>query len=149
MASVPQKAPLSSFSPLSALNGVGEKRVALYRKLGLSTIQDLTGYYPRSYLDFSHAVDVLNAPLHCLCTLRVRILAHHPGQYIRKGLTVYKVEAADDTAAAISVSTPAARMTRFTASLPRSRFSDTRRVTAVQMPDMAKVEARMYTENMS
>lgn len=99
MASVSQKSTLSSSSPLSALNGVGEKRVALYRKLGLNTIQDLTEYYPRSYLDFSHAVDILNAPLHCPCTLRVRILAHHPGQYIRKGLTVYKVEAADDTAA--------------------------------------------------
>lgn len=99
MASVSQEGPLSPLSPLSALKGVGEKRAALYQKLGLNRIEELVGYYPRSYVDFSHAMDIREAPLYSLCTVRVRILSHHPAQYIRKGLTVYKVEAADDTAA--------------------------------------------------
>lgn len=99
MASVSHESTLSPLSPLNALHGVGEKRLALYHKLGLETIQDLVEYYPRSYLDFSHVVDILDAPCNTFCTLRVRITAHHPEQYIRKGLTVCKVTAADDTAA--------------------------------------------------
>lgn len=81
MASVSQKATLSS--PLSALNGVGEKRVALYRKLGLNTIQDLTEYYPRSYLDFSHAVDILNAAPSLSLYSSCSDIGPPPGQYIQ------------------------------------------------------------------
>ena len=82
MASVSHESTLSPLSPLNALHGVGEKRLGLYHKLGLRTIQDLVEYYPRSYLDFSHVVDILDAPCNTFCTLRVRITAHHPEQYV-------------------------------------------------------------------
>jgi ATP-dependent DNA helicase RecG len=36
-------------SPLTVIFGVGEKRAALFRKVGVETIADLIGYFPRAY----------------------------------------------------------------------------------------------------
>lgn len=40
-------------SPLTALKGVGERRMSKYMRLGIRTIEDLITHYPRSYHDKS------------------------------------------------------------------------------------------------
>ena len=36
------------------LKGVGEKRAAQLARLGIRTVDDLLGFYPRDYVDYSH-----------------------------------------------------------------------------------------------
>ncbi|MED9970690.1 MAG: ATP-dependent DNA helicase RecG [Ruminococcus sp.] len=40
-------------TPVTALDGVGEKRAALFEKLGVKTVGDLIEFYPRTYKDWS------------------------------------------------------------------------------------------------
>lgn len=40
---------------ITYLKGVGEKRAKLFEKIGIRTISDLAGYYPRDYIDFTSA----------------------------------------------------------------------------------------------
>jgi len=39
---------------IRTLKGVGEKRAALYEKLGIRTLGDLLDHYPRGYEDWSN-----------------------------------------------------------------------------------------------
>ena len=43
---------------LRALKGIGEKTAGLYEKLGLFTVSDLLGYYPRTYEQYEEPVTV-------------------------------------------------------------------------------------------
>lgn len=79
------------------LKGVGEKRAGLYEKLGIKTIEDLLGFFPRDYRDYSTPVPIADAPLGELCCVRARIYKKQGEQRIRKGLSVFKVFATDDT----------------------------------------------------
>jgi ATP-dependent DNA helicase RecG len=42
---------MSTVSPLIRLKGVGPKRAAILEKAGISSLEDLYGYFPRRYLD--------------------------------------------------------------------------------------------------
>ena len=44
------------------LKGVGEKRAAQLTRLGIRTVDDLLGFYPRDYVDYSHPYPVAGAP---------------------------------------------------------------------------------------
>lgn len=43
---------------ISSLYGVGEKRSALFRRLGINTVGELLRFYPRTYEDFTKPVDI-------------------------------------------------------------------------------------------
>lgn len=83
------------FSPVSALKGVGEKRAAYYKKLGISTVYDLLYHLPRGYVDFSCPVSPVDAPVNKYCVLKGRIVMKMPEQRIRKGLSIFKAKATD------------------------------------------------------
>ena len=46
-------------SEIRFLKGVGEKRSADFKKLGVSTVEDLLRHYPRDYVDYSNPVEYL------------------------------------------------------------------------------------------
>ena len=77
------------------IKGVGEKRAALLRKLGIETVRDAVHYYPRAYLDFS--VDTPIAKLIPGETACVRGVIGCPvsGGLIRQGLSIYKTVVTD------------------------------------------------------
>ena len=83
------------FSPVSSLKGVGEKRAAYYKKLGVSTVYDLLYHLPRGYVDFSCPVSPVDAPVNEYCVLKGRIVMKMPEQRIRKGLSIFKAKATD------------------------------------------------------
>lgn len=83
------------FSPVSSLKGVGEKRAACYKKLGVSTVYDLLYHLPRGYVDFSCPVSPVDAPVNEYCVLKGRIVMKMPEQRIRKGLSIFKAKATD------------------------------------------------------
>lgn len=39
---------------ITFLKGVGEKRAAMYRKLGINTVDELITFYPKDYIDYTH-----------------------------------------------------------------------------------------------
>jgi len=81
------------------LKGVGEKRAALYRKLHIETVRDLLCHLPRDYLDLSAPQQIAAAPLHDLCAVRATLTAKGREQRIRKGLSIFKLKAEDDSGA--------------------------------------------------
>jgi ATP-dependent DNA helicase RecG len=83
------------------LTGVGPKRAALYQKLDIRTIRDLLYYFPRSYLDLSSPCDIAQASPWEACAIRARVVSKSSPQYIRRGLTIFRVKVADDTGSMI------------------------------------------------
>lgn len=80
------------------LKGIGEKRAQLYRRLSVNTVGDLLRYYPRSYLDFSHTKNIIETIPEETCCIRAIITAPAKVSMVRRGMTLYKFKAADDTA---------------------------------------------------
>ncbi len=81
--------------PLRFLKGVGEKRAALFARLGIHTVGDLIGYYPARYEDWSQLVPIAAAPIGEPCCVRATLLAKPVEHRIRKGLTLYKFTVSD------------------------------------------------------
>ena len=80
---------------IRALKGVGEKRAALYEKIGIRTLGDLLGHYPRAYEDWSHPILIRDAVPGEPCCIR-GWAANTPTEHrVRKGMTLYKFRVTD------------------------------------------------------
>lgn len=77
------------------LKGVGEKRAALYAKLGIETIGELVRYFPRGYIDISNPYSFSEAPRGEKAAVRGMVIAKTGEMRIRKGLSVFKVTVTD------------------------------------------------------
>ena len=80
------------------IKGVGEKRAADFKKLGVATVEDLIRYYPRDYVDYSNIKELYSTVSGTTAAFKCRIVTPVKEQYIRKNLTVYKFVATDDSA---------------------------------------------------
>lgn len=88
---------ISLDTSIQYLTGVGPKRAALYQKLDIHTVRDLLYYFPRSYIDLTAPCDIAAMPLFEQCAVRARVVAKSSPQYIRRGMTLFRVKAADDS----------------------------------------------------
>ena len=79
------------------LKGVGEKRAALYRKLGITTVGDLLYHFPRDYIDLTSPCPIAQAPIEETCAVRARLMQKSGEQRIRAGLSLFKLAAEDYT----------------------------------------------------
>lgn len=84
-------------TPIRYLKGVGDKRMAYYEKLGISTVEDLINYFPRDYSDRSEIVDVCDAEPDTECTVLVTIRSSVSLQYAKSGLSFVKFTVSDST----------------------------------------------------
>ncbi len=82
---------------ITYLKGVGEKRGKLYKKLGIENVGQLICHYPRDYIDATSPVEIAEAPLEEISVLKLKIEYKGSEKHIRKGLTVSKVIAYDDS----------------------------------------------------
>ncbi len=89
---------LAPESDIRYIRGVGEKRAALYGRLGVFTVGDLLEHYPRDYVDLTSPVSISDAEEGTLCAIRALVDAKTPEQRIRRGLSVSKVRAVDGRA---------------------------------------------------
>lgn len=55
------------------LKGVGDKKAALYKKLGIDTVERLTEYYPRGYVDFTEPRNIAEAEIGEVCVIRAAV----------------------------------------------------------------------------
>ncbi len=64
------------------LRGVGEKKAALYKKLGVGTVERLTEYYPRGYVDFTEPKRICEAEFGETCVIRATVVHKtYPSNY--------------------------------------------------------------------
>ena len=85
-----------SYNNLTYLKGVGEKRARLFEKLGVSNINALFYYYPRSYTDLSHPISPAEAPYNTPSAVIAEVVSPPVEHRIRKGMTLYKFVASND-----------------------------------------------------
>ena len=77
------------------LKGVGEKRAAALRKLGIHTLGDLLGHVPRAYEDWQKIQPVASAPLGVPVCVRARVGQAPAEHRVRSGMTLYKTKVSD------------------------------------------------------
>ncbi len=85
-------------SGLKELPGIGDARAARLAKLGLATVENLLGYYPRSYEDRTKISTIDAAPEEQPVCVAAFVAETPRVSHIRKGLELVKVKAADETA---------------------------------------------------
>jgi ATP-dependent DNA helicase RecG len=79
------------------LKGVGDKKAKYFEKLGIKTLYDLIHHFPRSYEDFSNPLTISEAIPGEICCIKATIATPVRENVIRKGMTLYKLRAADQT----------------------------------------------------
>lgn len=84
-------------SELNVLKGVGEKKSALFAKLGINCVWDLLYYFPSSYEDrtsFSKVSELCNDDF---CCIKVRPVGKLQKKLIKKGICLYMIRVADES----------------------------------------------------
>jgi len=80
---------------VTTIKGVGEKRAALFAKIGASTIGELLRLYPRTYEDWSRTVSIQNSVVGEVNIIRATVVQPPSEHRIRKGMLLYKVLVTD------------------------------------------------------
>lgn len=81
---------------LTYLKGVGEKRAALFRRLGIENVGDLLRFFPRDYTDFTAPAPISElSPEETAVFSGVVIKKLHP--YISRTVSIFKAFVSDNT----------------------------------------------------
>jgi ATP-dependent DNA helicase RecG len=84
--------------PIQFIKGIGEKKAAEFKKLGIVKLYDFISYYPRTYEDRTQVCTISDAVNKEPSSIKVTIESRVEERRIRKGLALYKVVVKDDTA---------------------------------------------------
>lgn len=79
------------------MKGVGEKRAALFRKLGVRTVGDLIRFYPRAYEDFSTPIPICDTKPGMICCICAVVSTPVQESYLHGGMRIYKLKVSDET----------------------------------------------------
>ena len=88
---------LTASTDIRFLKGVGEKRAELLRKKGIDTVGALLRFYPRAYLDWQNITPISECHEGENVCVRAKITSPVKTANIRRGMTLYKFSAADDS----------------------------------------------------
>ena len=88
---------LAASTDIRFLKGVGEKRAELLRKKGIDTVGALLRFYPRAYLDWQNITPISECHEGENVCVRAEITSPVKTANIRRGMTLYKFSAADDS----------------------------------------------------
>lgn len=88
---------LTASTDIRFLKGVGEKRAELLRKKGIDTVGALLRFYPRAYLDWQNITHISECHEGENVCVRAEITSPVKTVNIRRGMTLYKFSAADDS----------------------------------------------------
>ena len=82
-------------SEIRFLRGVGERRMKLYQKLGVTTVEELLRHIPRDYVDLRQAVSIGESILEEKQAVRAVLGRKEPERMLRKGLTAQRLLGVD------------------------------------------------------
>lgn len=88
---------LTASTDIRFLKGVGEKRAELLRKKGIDTVGALLRFYPRAYLDWQNITPISECHEGENVCVRAEITSPVKTANIRRGMTLYKFSATDDS----------------------------------------------------
>ena len=80
------------------LKGVGEKRAAALRRLGIHSLGDLLSHVPRAYEDWQTIVPIAQAPTGEPVCVRAKVGQAPTEHRVRAGMTLYKTKVSDASA---------------------------------------------------
>ena len=83
-------------TPITALPGIGEKKAAAFRNLGIHTFGDMISYFPRKYDDRSHMVSIADARPEDTVCVQAMVTTVPVHNRIRKGMELTKFRIADE-----------------------------------------------------
>ena len=84
-------------SNIKVLKGVGEKKAALYNKLGIFSVWDLLYYFPRSYDDRTRFSSISDIPDDGNCCINARISSPVIEKKIKNKMSLYIMRVEDST----------------------------------------------------
>jgi len=82
---------------VSVLNGIGKKRVEIFRTLGLYTLEDLINFYPRTYEDRTTVKKIANLTDGETVCIKARAVSTLRENYVRKNMYVCTLKVSDGT----------------------------------------------------
>lgn len=94
---------LSLNSPITEVSKIGEKRAALYKKLGIETVYDLVHHFPRSYIDFTSAGTIDGYSIGDTVTVLAKVTEKFPPLRVRGGMMIFRLTVLDGSQNAITV----------------------------------------------
>lgn len=80
------------------IKGVGERRAQLFAKIDVHDFYDVLHFYPRSYIDFSKISLITECEPGETCCIEAEVLTDVKEHVVRKNMTLYKLDVADDSA---------------------------------------------------
>lgn len=83
--------------PITKLSGIGEKRAALFRKLGINTVGDMISYYPRAYDNWADVTPISSVVPGERCVVRARVSTPVNNVRISGGRMMAKLSVSDDS----------------------------------------------------
>ena len=84
--------------PITQLNGIGEKKAVLFKKLGVASVGDLISYYPRSYDNWAEVTPIASLSHGERFVIRARIAGAANTARISGGRILTKIPACDESA---------------------------------------------------
>lgn len=79
------------------VKGVGEKRAERFRSLGITDVNTLLQFYPRSYEDWSNTVNICDAPVDQNCCIKAKVISPIEEHRVRSNMALYKTLVSDGT----------------------------------------------------
>lgn len=89
-------------SPIRYVKGVGEKREALFNKIGIFNVEDLIHYFPREYEDRRQIYTISQLSDGMVCCIKAPVLTLAAERRFKRNLAVYSL-AIDDGTGSINV----------------------------------------------
>ena len=86
-------------SDIRRIKGVGINRALLFEKLGVTDVGALLRFYPRAYEDWSVGLTLAEAGTDRVEHIKAQLVTPMTEHRIRKGMTIYRGTAADDSGA--------------------------------------------------
>lgn len=81
--------------PIHTITGVGDATARLFANIGVTTIEDLIQYYPRTYTDYSN-IDLIKDIKPGQVTIKATI-KQSSGRYVRRGMHITEAVASDQS----------------------------------------------------
>lgn len=83
--------------PITKLSGIGEKRAALFRKLGINSVGDMITYYPRAYDNWSAITPIDQLEPNETFVVKAKVATPVNSVRISGGRTMARLSVSDDT----------------------------------------------------
>ncbi|MBE6683804.1 MAG: ATP-dependent DNA helicase RecG [Ruminococcaceae bacterium] len=88
---------LTESTPIQFIKGVGEARGAAFARLGIETAGDLLGFYPRAYEERGRVINITDSIDGEICSLVLTVRETSAVRQIRKGFSVFRSIAYDES----------------------------------------------------